>query len=119
MIGITYLRFCKPSYKLLLLSLDIFPRLWVESPGRWAGWRLWRLPLYIPTLCWDVCGCLVRTRPLCFFTRGHTLCRSTIFILVSGLSVFWHFNGPDFVAACMCPIILITRPASSRFPFKI
>jgi hypothetical protein len=26
--------------------------------------------------------------------------RSTIFILVSGISVFWHFNGSDFVAAC-------------------
>jgi amino acid transporter len=24
---------------------------------------------------------------------------SVIFILVSGLSVFWNFNGPDFVAA--------------------
>ncbi|KAI9443348.1 general amino acid permease 1 [Lactarius indigo] len=24
---------------------------------------------------------------------------SIVFILVSGLSVFWHFNGPDFVAA--------------------
>ncbi|KAH9065285.1 general amino acid permease 1 [Lactarius vividus] len=26
-------------------------------------------------------------------------CVSNIFIFVSGLSVFWHFNGPDFVAA--------------------
>ncbi len=26
--------------------------------------------------------------------------RSTIFILVSGISVFWHFNGSDFIAAC-------------------
>jgi amino acid transporter len=26
--------------------------------------------------------------------------RSTIFIFVSGLSVFWHFNSSDFIAAC-------------------
>jgi amino acid transporter len=29
-----------------------------------------------------------------------TVGRSTIFILVSGLSVFWHFNSSDFIAAC-------------------
>jgi hypothetical protein len=112
MIGITYLRFCKHSYKTFLLSVDIFPRLWVESPGRWAGWRLWHLPFYIPALCWDVCGFLVRVHSSCFFTRGHTFCRSVIFILVSGISVFWNFNGPDFVAACMYPIHLITNLAS-------
>jgi hypothetical protein len=34
-------------------------------------------------------------------TENDIVGRSVIFILVSSLSVFWHFNGgPDVVAAC-------------------
>lgn len=37
----------------------------------------------------------------CFCTLMVTLVGSSaFFILISGLSVFWHFNGPDFIAAC-------------------
>jgi hypothetical protein len=42
---------------------------------------------------------------VCFrftYIGHHAVGRSIFFILVSGLSVFWHFNGPDFVAACTC-----------------
>ena len=53
----------------------------------------------IPALCRDVCGLLVCMRLSTTWNDSYIVGRSSIFILVSGLSVFWHFNRPDFIAA--------------------
>ena len=57
------------------------------------------VPYSSPTLgCTLSFGTCVRTGFM--YLNDDVAGRSVFFILVSGLSVFWHFNGSDFVAAC-------------------
>ena len=50
--------------------------------------------------------------------EGDIVGRSVIFILVSGLSVFWNFNGSDFVASCKHDPALIAQLVSYFSAFQ-
>ncbi|KAH9041986.1 general amino acid permease 1 [Lactarius pseudohatsudake] len=83
MIGITYLRFCRHSFKMFSLSLTSFPDYGLKAQGTGQD---------------GIDGVYYRSifQP---YAGMYVVFWSIVFIFVSGLSVFWHFNGPDFVAA--------------------
>ncbi|KAH9179374.1 general amino acid permease 1 [Lactarius sanguifluus] len=83
MIGITYLRFCRHSFKMFPLSLTSSQIMGLKAQGTGQD---------------GVHGVYYRSifQP---YAGMYVVFWSIVFIFVSGLSVFWHFNGPDFVAA--------------------
>ena len=100
MIGITYLRFCGYFVDDSGWTMTLFPDYGLKAQGAdGQGGNVRYRSIFQPYAGMYVVFWYVHVYWF-YALENDVVGRSIFFILVSGLSVFWHFNGSDFVAAC-------------------